>query len=55
MLGGGNIDLEHGHLGIDVSEQLHQAGEADAGGKHFCAAQCNLRHLGAVGRLKRGK
>ena len=44
----GNIDLEHGHLRIDLSEQLHQDAEADAGGKHFCLARRNLRHLGAV-------
>ena len=34
-IGEGDIDVAHGHLGVDVAEQLHQNGEADAGAKHL--------------------
>ncbi len=34
-VGEGDIDIAHGHLGVDVAEQLHQNGEADAGAKHL--------------------
>ena len=35
-IGEGDIDVAHGHGRIDVAEQLHQDGEADAGAKHLC-------------------
>jgi len=34
-IGEGHIDVAHGHAWIDVTEQLHQDGEANAGTKHF--------------------
>ncbi len=35
-IGEGDIDVAHSHGRIDVTEQLHQDGEADAGAKHLC-------------------
>ena len=35
-IGEGDIDVAHGHGRIDVAEQFHQDGEADAGAKHLC-------------------
>ena len=35
-IGEGDIDVAHSHGRIDVTEQLHQDGEADAAAKHLC-------------------
>jgi hypothetical protein len=33
----GDFQIAHGHLGIDVSEQLHHGGETDSSTEHLCA------------------
>src|ERR1700756_1181622 len=35
-IGEGDVDVAHSHARIDMTEQLHQDGEADAGAKHLC-------------------
>ena len=35
QIGEGHVDIAHSHFRIDVSEQFHEDGKADAGAKHL--------------------
>ncbi len=34
-VGKSDLDITHGHVGVDVSEEFHEHGEADAGTQHL--------------------